>query len=54
MTSDPYRSRRVFVWTWLPGEATPVVAGAVDRVGAGRLDFTYPRSFVRPVIVLSR
>ena len=46
MTSDPYRARRVFVWTWLPGEATPVVAGAVDRVGADRLDFTYARSYL--------
>lgn len=46
MTSDPYRSRRVFVWTWLPGESIPVVAGAVDRVGADRLDFTYARSYL--------
>jgi serine/threonine-protein kinase HipA len=46
MTSDPYRARRVFVWTWLPGEATPVVAGVVDRVGADRLDFTYARSYL--------
>lgn len=46
MTSDPFRSRRVFVWTWLPGEPTPIVAGAVDRVGAERLDFTYARSYL--------
>lgn len=46
MTSDPYRSRRVFVWTWLPGESVPTVAGAIDRVGAGRLDFTYARSYL--------
>jgi len=46
MTSDPYRSRRVFVWTWLPGESAPVVAGAVDRAGADRLDFTYARSYL--------
>lgn len=46
MTSDPYRSRRVFVWTWLPGESVPAVAGAVDRVGADRLDFTYARSYL--------
>lgn len=39
MTSDPYRARRVFVWTWQPGESTPLVAGVVDRVGAdGRPD----------------
>ena len=46
MTSDPYRARRVFVWTWLPGESAPVVAGAVDRIGADRLDFTYARSYL--------
>ena len=46
MTSDPYRARRVFVWTWLPGEPAPVVAGAVDRVGADGLDFTYARSYL--------
>lgn len=46
MTSDPYRARRVFVWTWLPGESAPVVAGVVDRVGADRLDFTYARSYL--------
>lgn len=46
MTSDPFRARRAFVWTWLPGESEPVVAGAVDRVGPGRLDFTYARSYL--------
>jgi serine/threonine-protein kinase HipA len=46
MTSDPYRARRVFVWTWLPGAAAPVVAGVIDRVGADRLDFTYARSYL--------
>ena len=46
MTSDRHRSRRVFVWTWLPGGSAPVVAGAVDRVGADRLDFTYARSYL--------
>jgi serine/threonine-protein kinase HipA len=46
MTSDPYLARRVFVWTWLPGESAPVVGGAVDRVGADRLDFTYARSYL--------
>ncbi|MCZ3386266.1 MAG: HipA domain-containing protein [Actinomycetia bacterium] len=46
MTSDSYRARRVFVWTWLPSESEPVVAGAVDRVAADRLDFTYARSYL--------
>ena len=36
----------MFVWTWRPGESEPVVAGAVDRVEAGRLDFTYARSYL--------
>ena len=46
MTSDPSPVRRVFVWTWLPDEAATVVAGAVDRVSADRLDFTYARSYL--------
>lgn len=46
MTSDPYRGSRVFVWTWLPGDATPVVAGVVDRAGSSRLDFSYARSYL--------
>jgi len=46
MTSDASQARRVFVWTWLPGESEPVVAGAIDRVGANRLDFTYARSYL--------
>lgn len=46
MTSDPVRASRVFVWTWLPGASEPVVAGAVDRVGGDRLDFTYARSYL--------
>jgi serine/threonine-protein kinase HipA len=53
MTSDPHRARRVFVWTWLPGESTPVVAGAVDRAGADRLDFTYARSYLDNVKAIS-
>lgn len=36
----------MFVWTWLPGASAPVVAGAVDRIGPGRLDFTYARSYL--------
>lgn len=46
MTSDPGRPPRVFVWTWLPDASEPVVAGAIDRVGADRLDFTYARSYL--------
>lgn len=46
MTSDPSRARRIFVWTWLPGESEPVVAGAIDRVAADRMDFTYARSYL--------
>lgn len=36
---------RVFIWTWLPGAAEPVVAGAI-RVGRGESDFTYGRSYL--------
>ena len=46
MTSEVSGARRVFVWTWLPGQAEPVVSGAVDRVGADRMDFTYAQSYL--------
>src|SRR5262249_26933013 len=46
LAASRIRARRVFVWTWLPDESAPVVAGAVDRVGADRLDFTYARSYL--------
>lgn len=45
MTSEQGQGR-VFVWTWLPGDSTPVVAGAVDRVASDRWGFTYARSYV--------
>ena len=35
----------VFVWTWLPGRTSPVVAGRVERVG-DRLHFGYGRSYL--------
>lgn len=53
MTSDRRRARRVFVWTWLPGATEPIVAGAVDRVAAGRLDFTYARSYLEKANAIS-
>jgi serine/threonine-protein kinase HipA len=40
MTSD-----RVYVWTWLEGREEPVVAGALDPVGA-QLQFVYGRSYL--------
>lgn len=46
MTSDSSRAPRVFVWTWLSGASEPVVAGAVDRIDASRLGFTYARSYL--------
>jgi serine/threonine-protein kinase HipA len=42
MTSEP---QRVFVWTWLPGAAEPVVAGRLDPVGP-LVNFTYGRSYL--------
>lgn len=39
MTSEP-----LYVWTWLPGAADPVVAGRLDVVGP-ELRFTYARSY---------
>lgn len=41
MTSD-----EAFVWTWLPGETSPVVAGAVRRTAATHT-FTYGQSYLR-------
>lgn len=38
-------SDRVFVWTWLPGETEPVVAGVLQRFG-GHLRFAYGRSYL--------
>lgn len=34
MTSDIGAPARVFVWVWLPGTTTPVVAGALQATGA--------------------
>lgn len=43
-TSKPPQS--LFVWTWLPGDTTPVVAGRlIER--SGRVDFVYGESYLR-------
>lgn len=42
MTSEP---ESAFAWTWLPGEAEPVVAGRLDVDGA-IVAFTYGRSYL--------
>jgi serine/threonine-protein kinase HipA len=42
MTSEP---REAYVWVWLPGAASPVVAGRLDAVG-DILNFTYGRSYL--------
>jgi len=42
MISEP---REVFVWTWLPGEVEPVVAGRIVAEGT-RYDFAYGRSYL--------
>lgn len=47
-TSDragPAYPSRVYVWTWLPGQAEPVVAG-VAEVRGGRMRFGYGRSYL--------
>ena len=45
MISDDAPPREAFVWIWLPGETTPVVAG---RIQAERLRFIfiYGRSYL--------
>jgi len=42
MTSEP---QRAFVWVWLPGETSPVVAGRLDLDGA-LIAFTYGQSYL--------
>lgn len=44
MTSEPARNE-AFVWIWLPGSTTPVVAGRVVRDGR-KLIFNYGRSYL--------
>jgi len=44
MTSDVPHPREAFVWTWLPGETAPVVAGRLVPDGA-RNQFIYGRSY---------
>ena len=39
MTSETLRPREAFVWIWLPGRTSPVVAGRVHQEG-NRLAFT--------------
>lgn len=45
MTSKA-RDDEAFVWIWLPGETSPVVAGRVARAGE-RLIFNYGRSYLQ-------
>jgi serine/threonine-protein kinase HipA len=44
MTSEP-KYEEAFVWVWLPGETTPVVAGRLAAVGQQIL-FNYGRSYL--------
>lgn len=44
-TSSASPPRAAFVWIWLPGKTTPVVAGRIDPEG-GALAFTYGRSYL--------
>lgn len=39
-------SRRAYVWIWLPGQTSPVVAGLVKRDDRDRYRFTYGRSYL--------
>lgn len=46
MTTSNLRPTTGYVWTWLPGETEPVVAGRVDDI-AGFVTFTYALSYRR-------
>lgn len=39
-------SRRAYVWVWLPGQTSPVVAGLVERDDQDRYRFTYGRRYL--------
>jgi len=39
-------SRHAYVWTWLPEQTSPVVAGRVERDDQDRYRFTYGRSYL--------
>jgi serine/threonine-protein kinase HipA len=43
MTSN---RRRAYVWVWLPGQTSPVVAGLVERDDQDRYRFTYGRRYL--------
>src|ERR1700721_2127464 len=43
ISKDDYKE--AYVWIWLPGETTPVVAGVLQRVG-NQLLFNYGRSYL--------
>lgn len=44
-TSDIPTYDEAFVWTWLPGETKPIVAGRL-AAGGGAVTFTYGRSYL--------
>ena len=44
-TSDIPTYDEAFVWTWLPGETQPIVAGRL-AAGGGAVTFTYGRSYL--------
>lgn len=44
MTSDP-KFTEAYVWTWLPGQTKPVVAGLLSARGE-QLLFNYGRSYI--------
>ena len=46
MTSDA--SREAYVWTWLPEETTPVVAGILEASG-NQMVFTYGQSYLERI-----
>ena len=45
MTTSEKKPTQAFVWVWLPGETTPVVAGLLSLSG-DRLLFNYGRSYL--------
>ncbi|TXK18665.1 type II toxin-antitoxin system HipA family toxin [Homoserinibacter sp. GY 40078] len=45
MTVSELRPGEVYVWTWLPGDTSPVVAGIARTMDDGRIAFAYAESY---------
>lgn len=54
MTTSKYADKEAYVWIWLPGEITPVVAGKLEADDQGKVRFNYGKSYLERVSVNPR